>query len=363
MKPQLEIHEGGRALRLSQGAIRLDLPALWLFNHGRSEQTLDQGNGQNLIDLAKGPTDPRITSLEVDDQGVEVMLDEGYGYYDFEFLNSLLQPTTETRRLLKSGDTLPRIAYGDFLKKDAALLPWLQDFAACGVGRIDAGPTESGALFALIDRFGFVRETNYGRHFEVRTEPNPTNLAYTGLGLPPHTDNPYRAPVPTLQLLYCLENSATGGESQVVDGFAVAEALRAENSEAFAILSQIDVTFAYTGQSGVDLRATRKLIEVDGAGQITAIAYNTRSMQPLAPRPGLDLAAFYAAYQRFGQMLNDPAYLIEFRLEAGEAFLLDNCRVLHARSSFKADGHRWLQGAYADMDSLLSCMRALENAQ
>ena len=31
-----------------------------------------------------------------------------------------------------------------------------------------------------------------------------------GLGLQAHTDNPYRDPVPTLQILYCLENSAQG---------------------------------------------------------------------------------------------------------------------------------------------------------
>ena len=52
--------------------------------------------------------------------------------------------------------------------------------------------------------FGFVRETNYGKWFEVRTEVNPVNLAYTGLGLQAHTDNPYRDPVPSMQILYCL---------------------------------------------------------------------------------------------------------------------------------------------------------------
>ena len=55
-------------------------------------------------------------------------------------------------------------------------------------------------------------------YFEVRTEVNPSNLAYTGLGLQAHTDNPYRDPVPTLQILYCLENSGEGGDSYVVDG-------------------------------------------------------------------------------------------------------------------------------------------------
>ena len=74
-------------------------------------------------------------------------------------------------------------------------------------------PVESGALFKVAALFGYIRETNYGRHFEVRTEVNPSNLAYTGLGLQAHTDNPYRDPVPTLQILYCLENSARGGET------------------------------------------------------------------------------------------------------------------------------------------------------
>ena len=72
------------------------------------------------------------------------------------------------------------------------------------------GSTRPGALFEVVDLFGYVRETNYGRHFEVRTEVNPTNLAFSSLGLQAHTDNPYRDPVPTLQVLYCLENSAGG---------------------------------------------------------------------------------------------------------------------------------------------------------
>ena len=67
---------------------------------------------------------------------------------------------------------------------------------------------ESGALIQIADLFGYVRETNYGKWFEVRSEINAINLAYTNLGLQAHTDNPYRDPVPTIQILYCLENSA-----------------------------------------------------------------------------------------------------------------------------------------------------------
>ena len=48
-------------------------------------------------------------------------------------------------------------------------------------------------------------------------------LAYTSLGLSPHTDNPYRKPVPCIQLLHCIINEVSGGHSTLVDGFKVAK--------------------------------------------------------------------------------------------------------------------------------------------
>jgi len=43
----------------------------------------------------------------------------------------------------------------------------------------------------VIAEFGYVRETNYGPLFEVRTEVNPNNLAFTNLGLGCQLDNPF----------------------------------------------------------------------------------------------------------------------------------------------------------------------------
>src|SRR5258706_14419815 len=57
---------------------------------------------------------------------------------------------------------------------------------------------------------GFVRETNYGRLFDVEAKVDPANLAYTALAIAPHTDNPYRDPVPTVQLLHCLARGCRG---------------------------------------------------------------------------------------------------------------------------------------------------------
>ncbi len=106
-------------------------------------------------------------------------------------------------------------------------------------------PTDPGAVLAVAASLGYVRETNYGRLFDVRVESSPSNLAFTSLPIPPHTDNPYRDPVPTVQLLHCLRNAADGGDSGFVDGFHAAAALRAQDPAAFATLAGTPVTFGY----------------------------------------------------------------------------------------------------------------------
>ena len=55
-----------------------------------------------------------------------------------------------------------------------------------------------------------MRRTNFGEFFNVKSKPNPNDLAYTSLKtLAPHTDNPYRNPVPCIQMLHCIENEVT----------------------------------------------------------------------------------------------------------------------------------------------------------
>ena len=54
---------------------------------------------------------------------------------------------------------------------------------------------------------------------------------------------------------------------------------------------------------------------------------------------------------------------VQFKLEPGECFIVDNTRVLHGRSGYAGQGgSRWLQGCYADKDGLLSTLAALEAA-
>ena len=209
--------------------------------------------------------------------------------------------------------SLPRIQADAGAKRD-----WLAQVARYGFGKLTDGPVKDGALFNVVDLFGYVRETNYGRKFEVRTEVNPTNLAYTGLGLQAHTDNPYRDPVPTVQVLYCLESSAAGGENMVVDGFACALRLRNESSEGFALLAKYCARFEYAGEAGVRLQSRRPMIEMAPDGELIGVRFNNRSAAAITDVPFEDMEAYYAAYRRFAEIIDDTAMEVTFRLNPGE---------------------------------------------
>ncbi|MFW8593087.1 2-trimethylaminoethylphosphonate dioxygenase [Cribrihabitans neustonicus] len=347
--------------------------AVWLRDNALDPETRAPGNGQRLITIGDIPEDTRISTAAVDDGALTVTFaPEGktttfpgawlknHAYdvdRDTEFGRSPEGVETWDSRL-----SAPAYDWEAVQSDPAAKRDWLAAIARLGFAKLENGPVREGALIDCVELFGFIRETNYGRHFEVRTEVNPTNLAFTGLGLQAHTDNPYRDPVPTLQILYCLENSAEGGDSIVVDGFRAAERLREDDPEGFALLAGYPARFEYKGSDGVHLTSRRPMIELSPDGEMTGIRFNNRSSAPFVDVPFEKMEACYAAYRRLGEIIDDPEMGVSFKLEPGESFIVDNTRVLHARLGYSGSGSRWLQGAYADKDGLLSTLNVL-NAQ
>jgi gamma-butyrobetaine dioxygenase len=178
------------------------------------------------------------------------------------------------------------------------------------------------------------------------------------MALSVHSDNPYRDPVPGIQLLHCLENDAQGGDTILVDDFNAAARLRKESPDAFAILTRNWVTFRYNS-ANTELITRAPMISVDDRGQVIGIRFNNRSLAPL-DLPADQIPGFYKAYRQFADILFDPASALTFKLAPGELFAVDNRRILHGRTAFSAAGKRHLQGCYADMDGLLSKLAVLE---
>lgn len=368
----VSLDASGDFLTLTTSAGPRRFHAIWLRDNAGDPETRAPGNGQRLIALRDIPADTRIGRAAI--QGGRLIVDftpEGKTVaYDLEWLDAHSYDRDEAR---PRGWTAPAVETwdaglmsdvptGDFRDLSgggAALKRWLGLVNRYGFGKVVNGPVESGALFGVVELFGHVRETNYGRHFEVRTEVNPTNLAFTGLGLQAHTDNPYRDPVPTVQVLYCLESSAKGGENMVVDGFAAALRLREENQEYFDVLADHCARFEYSGEQGVCLTSRRPMIELAPDGELIGVRFNNRSLAAVSDVPFERMATWYAAYRRLGEIIDDAAMEVTFRLDPGEAFVVDNTRVLHARKGYSGEGTRWLQGCYADKDGLRSVHEAM----
>lgn len=258
-------------------------------------------------------------------------------------------------------DLVPKFSYPALTAQNDRLRDMLAAVRDFGFAIIHQVPTESEALFKVVNLFGYVRETNYGTYFDVKVTSNPSNLAYTGLTLSGHTDNPYRHPVPTLQLLHVLHNAVAGGDNTLVDGFCVAEVLRRAEPDKFTLLATTPVTFRFRSDEA-DLQYEATIIETDVWGEVSGIRFNNRSMQAFCLPPD-KMEAFYAAYQTFGQMLEAETYKITFKLGAGDLMLFDNQRILHGRIGYTSTGQRHLQGCYADRDSLLSKLTVLSRPQ
>ena len=118
-------------------------------------------------------------------------------------------------------DRLQSFAYAEIMQDDGALLAWLDALKSSGMTLVEDVPAEHEALLKPIARISHLRETNFGRVFDVKSKPAADSAAYTAVLLPPHTDLPTRELQPGVQFLHCLVNDATGGESVFVDGFAI----------------------------------------------------------------------------------------------------------------------------------------------
>lgn len=346
----------------------LDFPSIWLRDNCPCALCRDPGNGQRLLDTLSLPDTPMPARLLTSADTLTVVWagDSHESRYDAVWLDERALDA-ESRRSRhpqpvlwgpEIAECLPSADWASVETQPAAERALLGDFLRYGFAVLRNVPTESGMVARVGDRIGHVRVTNYGRWFEVKSVPNPNNLAYTGLALGVHTDNPYRDPTPGVQLLHCLESEAPGGDSILVDGFAAAEALRASDPNGFALLTRVPQDYRFADREA-DLRARQPVITVDAEGRVTDVHFNNRSKAAL-DAPLEQIEPWYRAYRTFARRLADPAHALVLRLAPGDLLMMANQRALHGRTGFDpSKGRRHLQGCYVDMDGVESRLRVL----
>ncbi len=370
--PRIEVT--AEFVRIAWAAGSAEFSSLWLRDNVPANR--DVHSGQRRVDIVDLPERPRIAAARIDAARLCVTwTDEPDGAaFELSWLaaaagigaHSALPAQRPPKPILwPNGAALD--ARRDFAWATPGALreeprqraEWLAALLRFGLAFLREVPCTAAALTDVMAWVGSICETNYGRVFDVRSVPQPENLAYSDLGLGLHTDNPYREPVPGFQALHALKTAADGGVSLFADGFAFAEALRAADPATFDVLTRTVVPFRYRS-ADADLYAERPLIQLDCLGAVAAVHYNSRSIAPLRTT-GRAGDAFYAAYRRFALGLREPWRLLTLHLCDGDLVVFDNQRILHGRTAVASAHHgRHLRGCYLTRDSVYSTAAMLE---
>ena len=293
----------------------------------------------------------------------------------------------ETPRTLWGGDLnghIPTFSYDEIMGSDEGLLAWIEALAEYGLALTRGVPTDPRpdldppgetspvrlavrAACGEVERFAnhvaCVRQDAFDSGTaDMKVDPDGYAQALTPIPLPLHTDVPCFNWPPGVLMLHCLQPAESGGESVFVDGFHVAERLRAEHPEAFEALSTLPVAFKLAS-TDAELIARERMLELDSRGRMRVFRLSVHEVQPL-DFPGEMVEPFYAAYHRLCAMVNDPANQVRCRLAKGDMWTAHNHRIAHGRTAFSTGGAaRHLQHAYMNVDDVMSRARVIRRTR
>tara|TARA_B100001250_G_scaffold300456_1_gene262144 strand:+ start:2792 stop:3892 length:1101 start_codon:yes stop_codon:yes gene_type:complete len=350
----------------NNGSSTQEIHPFWLRERVDGDDFLDKSTQQRLFDPSSMSSDVVIKKATINNGFLEINFNDGViSKLDInkivsEFSNKdTLINSIEKIKWDSSLKNIKNFKYTNNFFESKEMYNLLISFYNYGFVIIKNVPTKNNFIVNFANSIGSVRRTNFGEYFNVRSKINPNDLAYTTLHLSPHTDNPYRNPVPCIQLLHCIENEVSGGLSTIVDGYTVTESLKKKDPSAYKILSEIKVRFKFTDDNIV-LEDWSELIHLDNNKNFKQVRFSPRlDYVPILEKKKLDL--YYKARKKLSDLYNSDKNSIQFKLEPKDLLMMDNYRVLHGRTKFNPkEGKRFLQGCYIDFDSTEGKLRHLK---
>ncbi|KAH0837038.1 hypothetical protein AYO21_08841 [Fonsecaea monophora] len=265
-----------------------------------------------------------------------------------------------------------RFDFNEYMSSDDALADALHLLWRDGLVFIDGVPESEGSVSQLVTRIGPLMNTFYGPTWDVRSVPNPKNVAYTAKYLGFHMDLLYMREPPAFQFLHCIHNESVGGESRFADTFKAVDELYSQDPAKIRDLMTYPVRYEYDndGYFYSDQKPTiLKRQELNVPNRPTHNAQHPHVMSDIGRvywsppfvgniHPKLEhheLVRFVAASNAFASILERPDMVIEEKMDSGTCVIFDNLRVVHARNAFDLNsGRRWLRGAYLARQDFVS---------
>lgn len=343
----------------------------WLRDHGIDENSLDPETLQRRIDTFSLPSDAKPTGVRFDASQQLVHIDwvdgstttvSGYLLASVAGRAPEAHELTPTRpRVLWDKHAplkqLPTVSYDAVMESNTGLREWLENIVVYGFSLVEDVPATEEGSQAIAERIGMVQETIFGRMWMLSAQiTDHGDSAYSTHFLEPHTDSSYYHDAPGLQMFNCIDFDGKGGESVQVDGFAIAERLRARELEAYQTLTEIVVPGQYL-EPGVHLWAERPPFRLNSRGELVQVTFNNYDRAPFLLSDE-DSKRFYHAYALFHEHAIDQENWLKIPLRPGMMLIFDNWRNLHGRMGYV--GKRVFCGCYINRAAMESRLRVLQ---
>jgi len=271
------------------------------------------------------------------------------------YAHQISQPKFTSTWQGKDLAAVPSLSYSTVMETTEGLKSWLHQLAVFGISLMQSVPVKEQTVGTVAARICYLRETMYGKIWDVVNVPNPNNIAYSNLKIDFHQDLMYYEAPPGLQFLHCLKSAEKGGETLFIDGFKAAEILKDTDPASFSALTQIPSTYHKNGTDH-SLYFRRPIISVDEHGELHSINYGPPFEGPLHVPFNL-VQQYYGALRAFSKIVNSPELQYRIKLQPGDLISFNNRRVIHGRTEFDASEPRHLQGTYVDLDEFESQCR------
>ncbi|XP_055594983.1 gamma-butyrobetaine dioxygenase-like isoform X3 [Uranotaenia lowii] len=369
-------------VEISDGS-RYEYPLVWLRDNCQCESCYHAGSNSRILDWEHFDVEHlQLKSCAESDHGNKIKLVWSDGHksqfgIDWlvernfseenrqDYLKEWYRPQARLWGKQDFRDILREFQFADVINSDEALKEWIEALSRYGLALIRNAPLTENECRKLADRVGFIRKTHYGEEFSLKgSEGTSSSTVFM------YNDKPYYEYKPGCNLLHSIgeTKSTTEGQNLISDAFYVAEIMRHDLSEEFAILAETPVNWSHvdSGIGGEFQSILRAPVICDGPdGKLERVNLSVAFRDSHFNIPVEKVEPWYRAMSSFVQLVHREA--VRVKTNPGDILTFDNLRMVHGRTKTKPTkgeiNERHIVGAYLDWDILYSKLRVLKSQQ
>jgi len=272
----------------------------------------------------------------------------------------------------KQEDSFPRFTHESLKASRETELKMMQAIIRYGAIMITGVPaaTDAGVLKDVAQHFGGLQKdpARPDANWQISYVKKPISISYDpAQRLNNHTDQSV-APHGCPGLLLCVHYVQGEGFNSVVDGFAVAQALKERDPEAFSLLAThgFDAQRNFTASRAdsvqehadgdLTIQTKQPIFQLDAEGNLVRVQFHEVFRHPLTV--GYDVfPAYFRALCLFYDMIHSDEFELTVPVRAGSIFVFHNWRTLHGRVGSQSPD-RLLVGGTVTKENFCSRARA-----